>query len=161
MNKDIFARLINLSNDHSTLWEQFLKSHTNAKEIIASIRERISTEKVQNAERIENVKKQASDSTRSEILRSISASELAKLESLSFEPTTEETAIFEAECSKALEILQDIRKVETELCNVISESKHAIDEIKRSLYGGKKIDTQLPCRWIDGIKQDFERIGLK
>ena len=154
---NILKRLEETRDNYNYLWEVAFTSESNAKTITEAVKERINLEKKQISERIDFLTKQAADPLRSDPLRELAKQEITKLQSITFQPTEEETTAFEKETAKFEAALKDIRKATGELKDTMKQATATIENIHSEMYSGRK-DIELASHWLENVINDFNRL---
>lgn len=155
--KGVFSTFQQACEDVRVCRQAFDAALRDAQDITDAIQARLLVEKVQTAERIEELEEQQRDLARTETGRRIFSLELAQLRARTFEVSGDESATFEAAMLQAQTALADLGKAQKSVREAIAEVEKEMRRMRHDTLGAQ--DLELMRRWLDGTQKNFDRLG--
>lgn len=96
------------------------------------------------------------DGSRSATVRSLARHELDVLSAVSYGPTVEERAAFDAATRAGTQAVADLRTAQTVLRDALADARAELDRIRGETTG--KVDIDLMERWLINKQDEFDRL---
>lgn len=137
MNTGIFVQVEQAAADYDTLWAAFRESEQQAADITAAVAARIAADKAQADERVATLTAQSRDPARPPVVQRLAQQELNRLKAITFEPSPDEVAAFDAALRDALDALTDARKTSGQLLDLFTAASKKLKELRAGTLGNQ------------------------
>ena len=121
-----------------------------------AVKERVAADKRRAEERKVELHGTVADGSRSATVRSLAQRELDALSAVSYGPTAEERAAFDAATRTGAQAVADLRTARTALRDALADARAELERIRSETTG--RIDIDLMQRWLDGCQAEFDRL---
>lgn len=153
----IFEEFTSLCGDFAVCQTAYLDAHGRAKDVLGAVKSRLEAEQTQTAARMAELEAQKQDPGRSETVRRMAALELKQIKNRAASaPTPEEIEAFQQEITTADDAVRDMRVLKQKVREAIDAVNAEVARLRGETLGH---DTDLRIRWLDRLKQEFDRLG--
>lgn len=151
-----FDRLIELHQDFSFTWAAVNTAHHDAADLIASVQARLHRERTRNEERLAELQRTATDPKRSETVRRVAGTELARVRDCRYHANTAEVEAFKELIEQEKNAIQDLRKIQQSTRAAIEGAEKRIKEMRKDILGNQLAD--LAPSWPGGQEAEFAKL---
>ena len=147
---------LTLAADFTATAQAVSDAHAEQRAIMQAVKERVAADKRRAEERKVELQGTVADSSRSATVRSLAQHELDALSAVSYGPTAEERAAFDAATRAGTQAVADLRTAQTVLRDALADARSELDRIRGETIG--KTDLVIMERWIAGKQDEFDRL---
>ena len=147
---------LTLAADFTATAQAVSDAHAEQRAIMQAVKERIAADKRRAEERKTELQGTVADGSRSATVRSLAQHELDALAAVSYGPTAEERAAFDAATRAGTQAVADLRTAQTVLRDAFADARAELDRIRGETIG--KTDLVIMERWIAGKQDEFDRL---
>lgn len=151
-----FERLTQLHEDFTATWAAFAAARHDAADMLDAVTKRLQMERTQNAARVAELQRTATDPKRSETVRRVAAGELSRIRDLRYSATPEEEAAFEELVKQQKCALRDLKQIQLDTKTAIEGATKSIQEIRGKILGNQLV-AAAPS-WIPGQEAEFAKL---
>ena len=144
-----FEKLQQIHTDYAVCIGAFNAAQDECKEIIKSVRDRLTAERERDAARMVELERQAADSSRSATVRRLAAEELEQLRDRTYSATEAEKSAFAEQTKIAEQAVSDAAAIRTTARTSVDAANAEIERARAAILGDANID--LRPRWLDRL----------
>ena len=147
---------LTLAADFTATAQAVSDAHAEQRAIMQAVKERVAADKRRTEERRTELQGTVADGSRSATVRSLAQHELDALSAVSYGPTVEERAAFDAATRAGTQAVADLRTARTALRDVLADARAELERIRGETTG--KVDIDLLERWVINKQDEFDRL---
>ena len=147
---------LTLAADFTATAQAVSDAHAEQRAIMQAVKERVAADKRRAEERRTELQGTVADSSRSATVRSLAQHELDALAAVSYGPTAEERAAFDAATRAGTQAVADLRTARTALRDALADARAELERIRGETTG--KVDIDLLERWVINKQDEFDRL---
>ena len=151
-----FEKLTQLYEDFTATWAAFNAARHDAADMIDATSRRLQMERTQNAARVAELQRTATDPNRSETVRRVAAGELSRIRDRKYSATPEEAAAFAELVKQQKCALRDLKQIQQDTNAAIEGATKSIQEIRGKILGNQLVDAA--PSWIPGQEMQFAKL---
>jgi|GEM_PF-2378114 hypothetical protein len=155
-NNEKLRAALTLAADFTATAQAVNDAHAEQRAVLQAVRERIAADKRRAEERRMELQGTVTDGSRSVTVRSLAQHELDALSAVSYGPTAEERAAFDAATRAGTQAVADLRTARTALRDTLADARAELEHIRSKTTG--EVDVDLMQRWLDGCQAEFDRL---
>lgn len=156
IDNEKLSAALTLAADFTATAQAVSDAHAEQRAIMQAVKDRVAAEKRRAEERKVELQGTVADSSRSATVRSLAQHELDALSAVSYGPTAEERAAFDAATRAGTQAVADLRTAQTVLRDALADARSELDRIRGETIG--KTDLVIMERWIAGKQDEFDRL---
>ena len=156
IDNEKLSAALTLAADFTATAQAVSDAHAEQRAIMQAVKERVAADKRRAEERRAELQGTVADGTRSATVRSLAQHELDALSAVSYGPTAEERAAFDAATRAGTQAVADLRTAQTVLRDALADARAELDRIRGETIG--KTDLVIMERWIAGKQDEFDRL---
>lgn len=150
-----FDRLVELHQDFSITWAAVNTAHHDAADMIATVQARLHRERTRNEERVAELQRTMSDPGRSQTVRRVAGTELARIRDCRYHANPAEIEAFKELIEQEKNALQDLRKIQQSTRAAIEGAEKRIKEMRKDILGNQLAD--LALSWPRSQEAEFAK----
>ena len=147
---------LTLAADFTATAQAVSDAHAEQRAIMQAVKERVAADKRRAEERRAELQSTVADGSRSATVRSLAQHELDALSAVSYGPTAEERAAFDAATRTGAQAVADLRTAQTVLRDALADARAELERIRGETIG--KTDLVIMERWIAGKQDEFDKL---
>ena len=147
---------LTLAADFTATAQAVNDAHAEQRAIMQAVKERVAADKRRAEERRAELQSTVADGSRSATVRSLAQHELDALSAVSYGPTAEERAAFDAATRAGTQAVADLRAARTALRDALADARAELERIRGETTG--KTDIDLLERWVINKQDEFDRL---
>lgn len=155
MKFEVFNMLEETATDYKRVLSAIRAANREAEDITASVKFRLTSERLQAAARAAELTAQIDDPTRSETIKRMARAELESLVQHVYRPTDAEGAAFTAALAELEQATGDARALQTRLSNLLKEAQAELEQIRKSTINDPANNIAIFTGWPAGLRRDF------
>lgn len=155
MKFEVFKMLEETATDYRAVLLAIRTANREAEDVIASVKFRLTSERLQAAARAAELTAQIDDPTRSETIKRMARAELESLVQHVYRPTDAESAAFNAALAELEQATGDARALQTRLYNLLKEAQGELEEIRKSTIHDPTNSLDIYAGYPAGLRRDF------
>ena len=156
IDNEKLSAALTLAADFTATAQAVSDAHTEQRAIMQAVRERVAADKRRAEERRAELQDTVADGSRSATVRSLAQHELDVLSAVSYGPTAEERAAFDAATRAGTQAVADLRTARTALRDALADARAELERIRGETTG--KVDIDLMERWLINKQDEFDRL---
>lgn len=156
IDNEKLSAALTLAADFTVTAQAVNDAHAEQRAILQAVRERIAADKRRTEERRTELQGTVANGSRSATVRSLAQHELDALAAVSYGPTAEERAAFDAATRAGTQAVADLRTAQTVLRDALADARSELDRIRGETIG--KTDLVIMERWIAGKQDEFDKL---
>ena len=156
IDNEKLSAALTLAADFTATAQAVSDAHAEQRAIMQAVKERVAADKRCAEERRTELQGTVADGSRSATVRSLAQHELDALSAVSYGPTAEERAAFDAATRAGTQAVADLRTARTALRDALADARAELDCIRGETTG--KVDIDLLERWVINKQDEFDRL---
>ena len=156
IDNEKLSAALTLAADFTATAQAVSDAHAEQRAIMQAVKERIAADKRRAEERRADLQGTVADGSRSATVRSLAQHELDALSAVSYGPTVEERAAFDAATRAGTQAVADLRTARTALRDALADARAELERIRGETTG--KVDVDLLERWIVNKQDEFDKL---
>lgn len=156
IDNEKLSAALTLAADFTATAQAVNDAHAEQRAIMQAVKERVAADKRRAEERRAELQGTVADGSRSATVRSLAQHELDALSAVSYGPTAEERAAFDAATRTGTQAVADLRAARTALRDALADARAELEHIRGETTG--KVDIDLLERWIVNEQDEFDRL---